>query len=101
MQPQNRLGLGLRPPVHSYGQGPSISALAAQQQMHHPPSFTPSKPQPTTLFIGSISGGITDTFLNEILKVSVCSMAGPRVDSEGAAGMRPYLFLQTLDYPSK
>lgn len=63
----NRMGLGHRPP--SYGQGPSISALAAQQQMHHPPAFTPPQPKPTTLFIGSISGGITDGFLNEILNV--------------------------------
>ncbi|KAH9932787.1 uncharacterized protein BXZ73DRAFT_46699 [Epithele typhae] len=67
MQP-NRLGLGLRPPMPSYGQGPSISALAAQQQMHHGPSFNSPQSKPTTLFIGSISGGITDSFLNEILK---------------------------------
>ena len=68
MQP-NRMGLGLRPPMPSYGQGPSISALAAQQQMHHQPAFVPPQPKPTTLFIGSISGGITDAFLNELLKV--------------------------------
>ncbi|EJF56039.1 hypothetical protein DICSQDRAFT_94089 [Dichomitus squalens LYAD-421 SS1] len=69
MQP-NRLGLGLRPPMQSYGQGPSMSALAAQQHMQHPPAFVPPQPQqkPTTLFIGSISGGITDAFLNELLK---------------------------------
>ncbi|KAI9066019.1 hypothetical protein FKP32DRAFT_1566663 [Trametes sanguinea] len=66
MQP-NRLGLGLRPPMPSYGQGPSISALAAQQQMQHP-SFVPPQPKAVTLFVGSISGGITDAFLNEILK---------------------------------
>ncbi|KAI0354814.1 hypothetical protein OH77DRAFT_1404321 [Trametes cingulata] len=50
----------------SYGQGPSISALAAQQQMQHP-SFVPPQPKAVTLFIGSISGGITDAFLNELL----------------------------------
>ncbi|KAI0629778.1 hypothetical protein C8Q77DRAFT_1064858 [Trametes polyzona] len=50
----------------SYGQGPSISALAAQQQMQHP-QFVPPQPKAVTLFIGSISGGITDGFLNEIL----------------------------------
>ncbi|KAI8986138.1 hypothetical protein BD414DRAFT_416880 [Trametes punicea] len=66
MQP-NRLGLGLRPPMPSYGQGPSISALAAQQQMHHP-TFVPPQPKTVTLFVGSISGGITDAFLNELLK---------------------------------
>ncbi|KAI0088610.1 hypothetical protein BDY19DRAFT_890764 [Irpex rosettiformis] len=65
MQP-NRLGLGLRPPMPSYGQGPSISALAQQQQMMH---SSPAAPQQksTTLFIGSISGGITDGFLNQLL----------------------------------
>ncbi|TFK70553.1 hypothetical protein BDN72DRAFT_766296 [Pluteus cervinus] len=65
MQPvPNRLGLGLRPPLPSYGQGPSISALAQQQQMH----FMPPQPQKqTTLFVGSISGGITDSFLNQLL----------------------------------
>ncbi|KAI0917614.1 hypothetical protein AcW1_007220 [Taiwanofungus camphoratus] len=67
MQPMpNRLGLGLRPPMPSYGQGPSISALAAQQQMLHQ-QFVPPQPKATTLFIGSISGGITDTFLNQLL----------------------------------
>ena len=69
MQPApNRLGLGLRPPLPSYGQGPSISALAQQQQMHHG-SFVPPQPKSTTLFIGSISGGITDAFLNTLLGV--------------------------------
>jgi len=67
MQP-NRMGLGLRPPMPSYGQGPSIGALAQQQQMpymqHPPPSKT------ATLFVGSISGGITDAFLNQLLTVS-------------------------------
>jgi RNA-binding protein 25 len=68
MQP-NRLGLGLRPPLPSYGQGPSMSALAQQQQMHQ--QFVPphAQKQPTTLFVGSISGGITDAFLNQLLMV--------------------------------
>ncbi|KAG9308856.1 hypothetical protein JVU11DRAFT_11486 [Chiua virens] len=66
MQPApNRLGLGLRPPLPSYGQGPSISALAQQQQMMQPPFMPPQKQ--TTLFVGSISGGITDAFLNQML----------------------------------
>ncbi|KAJ7644425.1 hypothetical protein FB45DRAFT_897887 [Roridomyces roridus] len=55
---QNRLGLGLRPPLPSYGQGPSMSALAYQQQAQIPQ---------TTLFVGSISGGITDATLNALL----------------------------------
>ncbi|TFK40490.1 hypothetical protein BDQ12DRAFT_601350 [Crucibulum laeve] len=60
----NRLGLGLRPPLPSYGQGPSMSALAQQQQMHFVP---PQAQKQTTLFVGSISGGITDAFLNQLL----------------------------------
>lgn len=69
MQP-NRLGLGLRPPLPSYGQGPSISALAQQQQiLQQQQQFIPPQPRATTLFIGSISGGITDAFLNQLLGV--------------------------------
>ena len=72
MQPApNRLGLGLRPPLPSYGQGPSISALAQQQQMMHQPFMPPQKQ--ATLFVGSISGGITDAFLNRMLTVSTAS----------------------------
>ncbi|KAF8121229.1 hypothetical protein EV363DRAFT_1366591 [Boletus edulis] len=68
MQPApNRLGLGLRPPLPSYGQGPSISALAQQQQMMHQPFMSPQKQ--ATLFVGSISGEITDTFLNQMLSL--------------------------------
>ncbi|KAF8627403.1 hypothetical protein AX17_006218 [Amanita inopinata Kibby_2008] len=65
MQPvPNRLGLGLRPALPSYGQGPSISALAQQQQMHFVP---PQAQKQASLFVGSISGGITDAFLNQLL----------------------------------
>ncbi|TFY73025.1 hypothetical protein EWM64_g10987 [Hericium alpestre] len=69
MQPTpNRLGLGLRPPLPSYGQGPSMSALAQQPQMLHPPAFVPPQQhKQVTLFVGSISGGITDSFLNQLL----------------------------------
>ncbi|KAH9831339.1 uncharacterized protein C8Q71DRAFT_715453 [Rhodofomes roseus] len=63
----SRLGLGLRPPMPSYGQGPSMSALAQQQYGNHHPQFVPPQPRSTTLFIGSISGGITDNFLNALL----------------------------------
>lgn len=66
MQP-NRLGLGLRPPLPSYGQGPSISALAQQQQMHVQGFVPPQSQKQISLFIGSISGGITDNFLNDLL----------------------------------
>ncbi|KIJ54498.1 hypothetical protein M422DRAFT_24441 [Sphaerobolus stellatus SS14] len=62
MQPMpNRMGLGMRPPP--YGQGPSMAALAQQQHMPH---FV-NPQQKTTLFIGSISGGITDAHLNDLL----------------------------------
>jgi hypothetical protein len=70
MQPMpNRMGLGLRPPMPSFGQGPSMQALAQQQHMQ-PPSFVPPQAQrATNLFIGSISAGISDTFLNQLLSV--------------------------------
>lgn len=71
MQPMpNRLGLGLRPPMPSYGQGPSIQALAQQQHMQHG-QFVPPQSKTVSLFIGSISGGITDAFLNQLLGVCV------------------------------
>ncbi|KAF9568771.1 hypothetical protein CPC08DRAFT_732474 [Agrocybe pediades] len=65
MQP-NRLGLGLRPPLPSYGQGPSMSALAQQQQQMQYMQPPPAQ-KTATLFVGSISGGITDAFLNSLL----------------------------------
>ena len=68
MQP-NRLGLGLRPPMPSYGQGPSMSALAQQQQQMH--FVQPQAQKQTNLFVGSISGGITDAFLNQLLSVRI------------------------------
>ena len=70
MQP-NRLGLGLRPPLPSYGQGPSISALAQQQQMNLQGFVPPQAQKQISLFVGSISGGITDGFLNDLLSVSI------------------------------
>lgn len=41
-----------------------MSALAQQQQMHFVP---PQALKQTSLFVGSISGGITDAFLNQLL----------------------------------
>ncbi|KAF5315227.1 hypothetical protein D9619_007258 [Psilocybe cf. subviscida] len=64
MQP-NRLGLGMRPPLPSYGQGPSMSALAHQQQQMQ--YMQPPVQKQVDLFVGSISGGITDDFLNKLL----------------------------------
>ncbi|KAI0053564.1 hypothetical protein FA95DRAFT_1552051 [Auriscalpium vulgare] len=51
-----------------YGQGPPLSALAARQHMLHPPAFVPPQAhKQVTLFVGSISGGITDNYLNTLL----------------------------------
>ena len=63
----NRPGLGLRPQVPSYGQGPSMMTLAQRQaQMSRlPPS------QEVKVFVGSIAGGITDAFLTQLLTVSI------------------------------
>jgi hypothetical protein len=47
-----------------------MSALAQQQQqqMHF---VQPQAQKQTNLFVGSISGGITDTFLNQLLSVRI------------------------------
>jgi RNA-binding protein 25 len=59
----------MRPPMPSFGQGPSMGTLAHQQQLqHHQPFSQPPKVVP--VFIGSISGGISDSFLNDLLSVS-------------------------------
>ena len=65
----NRLGLGMRPSMPSFGQGPSMGTLAHQQQLLHHQQFSPP-PKVVPVFIGSISGGISDAFLNELLSVS-------------------------------
>ncbi|TFK48798.1 hypothetical protein OE88DRAFT_1634215 [Heliocybe sulcata] len=58
----------MRPPLPSFGQGPSIQALAQQQQMAHHPAFVPPQAQRSVnMFIGSISGGIPDLFMNALL----------------------------------
>ena len=48
-----------------------MSALAQQQQMHVQSFVPPQAQKQISLFIGSISGGITDNFLNDLLCVSV------------------------------
>lgn len=63
--PMNRPGLGLRPPMPSFGQGPSMMTLAQGRQP--PPPVRPM--EGTTVFVGSIAGGITDAFLNQLLSV--------------------------------
>lgn len=68
----NRPGLGLRPPMSSYGQGPSMMTLAQRQQA--PPPVRPTQ-EGITLFVGSIAGGITDAFLQELVGVRRLSMS--------------------------
>ena len=46
-----------------------MGALAHQQQMLHHQQFS-QPPKVVPVFIGSISGGISDAFLNELLSVS-------------------------------
>jgi len=46
-----------------------MGALAHQQQMMHHQQFSPP-PKVVPVFIGSISGGISDGFLNDLLSVS-------------------------------
>lgn len=47
-----------------------MSALAQQQHMQ-PPFVNAQASRTTTLFVGSISGGITDAHLNEMLGVCI------------------------------
>jgi hypothetical protein len=96
MQP-NRLGLGLRPPLPSYGQGPSMSALAQQQQQMH--FVQPQAHKQTNLFVGSISGGITDAFLNQLLSVRI--HVGFFFDKKGSLfsiGLWTHKIFQATDY---
>ncbi|KAL5501860.1 hypothetical protein ACEPAH_9121 [Sanghuangporus vaninii] len=61
----NRPGLGLRPPMPSYGQGPSMMTLAQRQQAQS--HLRVGAQEGVTLFVGSIAGGITDAFLQQLL----------------------------------
>ena len=74
--PMNRPGLGLRPPMPSYGQGPSMMTLAQRQQA--PPPMRPAQ-EGVTLFVGSIAGGITDSFLQQLLGVCFLHSCNTRV----------------------
>lgn len=103
MQPiPNRLGLGLRPPLPSYGQGPSMSALAQQQQMLHQGFVPPQAQKLTSLFVGSISGGVTDSFLNRLLVVRIrCPNPLMSIAYSGFSGVWPRQVLQTPYHPSE
>ena len=46
-----------------------MSALAQQQQQMH--FVQPQAQKQTNLFVGSISGGITDAFLNQLLSARI------------------------------
>ena len=69
----NRAGLGMRPPAPSFGQGPSMMALAQGRQQQNASMMAQQKFEPaegTTIFVGSIAGGITDDFMKQLLNVS-------------------------------
>jgi len=105
MQP-NRLGLGLRPPLPSYGQGPSISALAQQQQQQqqqmHVQGFVPPQSQKQiSLFVGSISGGITDNFLNDLLTVRFPPLLSLTLAEKSVTGLRECQVFQAVDHTRK
>src|SRR6267154_4040816 len=106
MQP-NRLGLGLRPPLPSYGQGPSISALAQQQQQQqqqqiHVQGFVPPQAQKQiSLFVGSISGGSTDNFLNDLLTVRFPPLLPLPLAEKSVTGRRECQVFQAVDHTRK
>ncbi|KAI5994062.1 hypothetical protein F5J12DRAFT_857501 [Pisolithus orientalis] len=85
--PNSGLGLDMRPLLPSSGQGPSISALAQhqqQQQMLHQPFHIAPPPTltQTTLFVGPISGGISDDILNRLLGIRALKMASSPADPQ-------------------
>ncbi|KAG8901365.1 hypothetical protein FRB99_005375 [Tulasnella sp. 403] len=73
----NRMGLGMRPPMMGGppagygppGQGPPLSALSSQSHMPHagPPLQAAHMGPKLTAFVGSISPGIPDNFLIQLL----------------------------------
>ena len=71
----NRPGLGLRPPMPSYGQGPSMMTLAQRQQTQAH-LRAGAQQEGVTLFVGSIAGGITDMFLQQLLGVRLALVLG-------------------------
>ncbi len=76
-----------------------MSALAHQQQMHFMPP--PVQKQQTTLFVGSISGGITDAFLNQLLSVRLQSIGHRYMYSYVTKGMRAHKVVQTSNNTSE
>lgn len=55
------------------GQGPSMSALA-QQNQQHPPFGPPPVQKQIQLFVGSISAGVSDEFMTQLLSVRALSL---------------------------
>jgi len=64
--PPNRMGLGMRP-----GPGPSFAPPVMPQRPGLPPAPVLGGGPKVSLFVGSISPGITDEFLNQLLAVSI------------------------------
>ncbi|KAI6144562.1 hypothetical protein BKA82DRAFT_637633 [Pisolithus tinctorius] len=82
--PNSGLRLDMRPLLPSSGQGPSISALAQQQQqqqmLHQPFHIMAPPTQTRALFVGPISGGISDDILNRLLGIRALTMASSPSD---------------------
>jgi hypothetical protein len=70
----NRMGLGMRPP---------------QAQYSAPPAQPAPAPGMTTLFVGSISSGITDDFLTTLFSVRLAANAAKGAIANKLAGLRP------------
>ena len=75
--PPNRMGLGMRGPMgYGHGQGPPIGSLPPSNAAYQPHLLTAANvssgpmQKATTLFVGSISAGIPDSFLSSLFSVS-------------------------------
>ena len=77
-----------------------MSALAQQQQQMH--FVQPQAPKQTNLFVGSISGGITDAFLNQLLSVRIhVDFFWDKNGSLFSIGLRTRKIFQATDYSCK
>lgn len=79
MQAPNRMGLGMRPGFH--GQGPPIGSLPpsgfnqpGRPMPGAPPAGQPGNDKLTTVFVGSISAGVTNEFLTSLFAVRNLSL---------------------------
>jgi hypothetical protein len=70
---------------------------------HPPPFVPPAQKRTVSLFVGSISGGITDQYLSRLLGVRLfCIHRGtPLSESRSCPGMRARLVFQAAYHPRK